>query len=81
MAKKSRTKASTRRTFKYMVKAAVVSRQETAQGTRLTTGDSRPPYICVHGPYGGCLRYEYNATLDIYGPESSQVDCGTCKYF
>jgi hypothetical protein len=58
-----------------------VNRLNTAHGTRFTVAVSRPPYICVHGPNGGCLRYEYNEELDIYGPNSSQVDCSTCKYF
>jgi hypothetical protein len=66
----------------YTTKARAVSKKETAQGSKVVTATgARPPYICVHGPYGGCLRYEYNKALDIYGPESSQVECGTCKYF
>jgi hypothetical protein len=64
-----------------MTTAQAVSKNETTQGAKVTVNNSRPPYICVHGPYGGCLRYEYNAKLDIYGPASSQVDCSTCKYF
>lgn len=72
----------TKRT-RYTMTALAVSKDETAQGVRVTAGKNgaRPPYICVHGPYGGCLRYDYNEKLDIYGPSSSQVDCGTCKYF
>jgi len=71
-----------RRKIKYTTTAEAVSKRETTQGKRLVTASgSRPPYICVHGPYGGCLRFEYNAELDIYGPESTRVDCTTCKYF
>ena len=72
-----------RRKIKYTMTAHAVNKKETVKGIRLTSSSdgSRPPYICVHGPYGGCLRYEYNAELDIYGPASTQVDCSTCKYF
>jgi hypothetical protein len=71
-----------KREITYTMKAVAISKQETAQGVRVVTADGeRPPYICVHGPYGGCLRYDYNEQLDIYGPGSSQVDCTTCKYF
>jgi hypothetical protein len=76
-------KAGGGRNIKYTTTARAVAKRETAQGKRVMVGSngSRPPYICVHGPYGGCLRYEYNAELDIYGPASTQVDCSTCKYF
>jgi hypothetical protein len=68
--------------IKYVTTALAVTKKETILGQRLSTSAGfRPPYICVHGPYGGCLRYEYNSTLDIYGPSSKQVDCSTCKYF
>lgn len=71
-----------KRKIKYTTTAEAVSKQETAQGKRVMTANgARPPYICVHGPYGGCLRYDYNEQLDIYGPASTQVDCTTCKYF
>jgi hypothetical protein len=58
-----------------------VTRRETAKANRLTFNGTRPPYICVHGPYGGCIRKEYNPDLDMYGPEGTQVDCSTCQYF
>jgi hypothetical protein len=76
-------KRISKRTVRYSMTARAVNKKETTQGARLTVGPggSRPPYICVHGPYGGCLRYEYNPQLDIYGPASTQVDCSTCKYF
>jgi len=77
MAKRSKSK----RRISYKTKAVAVAKGETTQGQRMTAAGTRPPYICVHGPYGGCLRYEYNAKLDIYGPASQQVDCSTCKYF
>jgi hypothetical protein len=71
-----------KRIVKYAMTALAVSQKETAQGSRVTVaGGTRPPYICVHGPYGGCLRYDYNPGLDIYGPASTHVDCSTCKYF
>jgi hypothetical protein len=70
------------RRIKYTTTALAVAKKETKAGQRLlTSAGARPPYICVHGPYGGCLRYDYNSTLDIYGPSSTQVDCATCKYF
>jgi hypothetical protein len=58
-----------------------VTKSATAKGKRLTVNGKRPPYICIHGPYGGCVRKMYNPDLDMYGPEGVQVDCSTCKYF
>lgn len=69
------------KTAKRKPKAKAIAKREVARGNRVTHAGSRPPYICVHGPYGGCLRLEYNPDLDMYGPEGTQVDCKDCKYF
>jgi hypothetical protein len=65
---------------KLKLKAMALTKAMTAQGNRVMHGGQRPPYICVAGP-GGCLRFDYNPTLDIFGPDSTQCDCSTCQYF
>jgi hypothetical protein len=66
---------------KRKVPSLKVSKKDTAKANRVTFNGARPPYICVHGPYGGCIKKMYNPDLDMYGPDGVQVDCSTCQYF